>query len=161
MSKLETMNEAEIQFNDARAKGELHKLFGGYPEYAIVDRIANNPTDWAAAFSRARMTIGKDIPLRAEVVDAIKKLAHDREYGWMAIYYVSQVADFKRYHNLDLINEDFIKAVADGLRANKEVLISSKKWGGADHEEGLWALVKNGNRNLYNDYNIAILPEEL
>lgn len=153
--------EQSSTFSKAREKGELHRYFGGYPEYAIEDRTADLPTDYALAFSEVRRSIVEDISLRSEVVTALQTLANDAVYGWMVMFYIGQLAKIDQKHSLGLIDKQFVSSIAEGLSKNQDALLALKQWEGRNHPDGVWGLVRNKNRNLHNDYNITVLSEEL
>lgn len=157
----ETMSVEELNLEEAITKGELVQLLGGYPNYYVQSQFADLPTDYYLAFDPIRARIKDDTHLRDAVLEAIKTLAQDMVYGWGAIYHISNLALVRQYEGIDLISPDLIDAVADGLRRNKEAFKSLKRWGGKEFEDGVWNMVRVVNRNLHNDKNITVLPEEL
>jgi hypothetical protein len=157
----ETMSVEEILFNEAIRKGELVQFLGGYNGYSIQPLAADLPTEYSYAFDPIRSRITDDIELRGKVLDAIVALAQDPVYGWGAIDYIVSLALFRKYQGIDLLSTELISSVADGLRRNRDAFKSLKRWIGKNHEDGVWSLVCVNNRNLHNDYNITVLPEEL
>lgn len=155
------MSIEERYFERARSNGELDKLFGGYPEYSIESPLADLPTDFSASFMMVRKLVGEDIQLRTEVLDALKKLATDSEFGWMVLYYLGQVSLFKKYHGLDLIDDDLVSSIASSLRFNKPLFAGVKKWEGTNYPDGLWGVVRSVNKKLHVKDGITVLPEEL
>ena len=155
------MNSEEHLFNEAIAKSELMQYLGGFPGYCIQSQFADLPTEYYGAFTPIKSRIKDDSMLQEKVVDAIKSLAQDPEYGWGAIYHIGNLALLKQYQGIDLLSSDLLASVAAGLRRNKAAFTTLKRWEGINHENGVWALVVNKNRNLHNDDNITVLPEEL
>jgi hypothetical protein len=157
----EPMSAEELNLIEAIEKGELVQLLGGYPNYFIQPRYADLPTEYDCAFDPIRARIKDDPQLRDAVLDAIITLAQDPVYGWGAIFHISNLALVKQYEGIDLISPELLTAVADGLRHNKEAYKSLKRWVGKDFEDGVWDMVRVVNRNLHDDKNITVLPEEL
>lgn len=161
MLNIDLMSVEEVKFKKAIAKGELVEFLGGFPGYYIQSEAADLPTDFDAAFTPIFTRIKDDPEIQDLVVNAIKSLSTDPEYGWGAIFHIGNLVLLKKYQAVDLIDSDLLNSVADGLRKNKEAFKSLKKWEGKNFDDGVWALVRNKNRNLHNDYNITVLPEEL
>jgi hypothetical protein len=155
------MSIEELLFDEAYQKGELVQFLGGYPEYHIQPLAADLPTEYSYAFTPIKSRIKDDLELRIKVLEAIKNLAKDPEYGWGAIFHVSNLALFRKYHGIDLLSPDLLDSLAESLRLNRDNFKSQKKWVGKDFEDGVWDMVRVINRNLHNDYGITVLPEEL
>lgn len=161
MFNIESMSIDEILFAEAMTKGELIHYLGGFPGYYIQPQAADLPTEYDTAFMPISRRIMDEPQLQAQVLDAIKWLANDPEYGWGAIFHIGNLALLKKNQGLDLLTPDLLMSVADSLRRNKEAFMSLKRWIGKDFEDGVWAMVRNKNRLLHKKYEIAVLPEEL
>lgn len=161
MVKFETMSIAEINFKEAIAKGELVEYLGGYPAYLIEERYADMPTDYGAAFSPLAKRMKDDPKLQESVLAAIKTLADDPEYGWGAIFHITNLVSLRRNTGLDLLTPSFVETVANTLRKNKDAFKSLRRWIGKDFDDGVWRMVLVENKILHTKHNITVLPEEL
>lgn len=161
MINIGLMSVDEVKFKKAMAKGELIQYLGGFPGYYIQPLAADLPTEYDVAFMPISRRIKDDPELQDQVLSAIKSLADDPEYGWGAIFYISNLVALKKHQDLDLLRPDLVASVADGLRRNKEAFKSEKRWIGRDFEDGVWAMVRVENRLLHKKHQVTVLPEEL
>jgi hypothetical protein len=155
------MNAEDVKFKKAMDRGELVHFLGGYPSYSLQPQAADLPTEYDLAFDPIRRQIKQSPELGQMALAAIKVLADNPEYGWGAIFHISNLVLLRQYEGVDLLSPELISSVADSLRKNKVALMALKRWEGKNHEDGVWALVRNKNRNLHNDHGITVLPEEL
>ena len=155
------MSVEEILFKEAMQKGELMQYLGGYPDYYIQPLAADLPTEYDVAFLPIARRIKDEPELGEKALAAIKALAGDPVYGWGAIYHIGNLALMRQYEGIDLITPELIASVADSLRHNRHAFKALKRWIGKNHEDGVWTWVRVKNRNLHNDDNITVLPEEL
>jgi hypothetical protein len=155
------MNNEDRLFNKAIEKGELVQFLGGYPGYYLQPSAADLPTEYDDAFFPIKTRIKDSLDLQIKVLEAIKTLSLDAEYGWGAIFYLGNLALMRKYDGFDILGSDFVESVAANLRHNKDAFKSLKKWVGKELEDGVWDMVRVINRNLHNDYGITVLPEEL
>lgn len=148
-------------FPKALAENKLMEYLGGFPGYGLIDPYADSPTDPSAAFEPIRHLIIDDEALREKVFDALSKLAKDKEYGWMAIYYLHSLRIFEDAKKMEQIVPKLVMDIADGLRKNKASLSLNRKWVGVEYKDGLWGDVRRMNKILSEKYNLNVLPEEL
>lgn len=153
-------NQAQALFPTALREGKLTDYLGGFPGYEIANPYANSPTDPDAAFSPIRLLIVEDEALRSKVLEAIRTLAEDQNYGWMAIYYLSALKSLESWKNVSLVTPDLIDAIANSLRKHRAALILNRNCVGADYQDGLWGDVRRMNKILTQKYNLTLLPEE-
>lgn len=154
-------DQARIMFPKALKDGRLKEYLGGFPDYYLFNPYAESPTDPDAAFSPIRNLILEDTTLKEQVFAALLALAEDKEYGWIVIHYISELKDLETLKKVKLLTQDFLAAIADGLRKNKDSFILNKRWLGAEYSDGLWGDVRRMNRILAREDGLMVLPEEL
>jgi hypothetical protein len=152
---------AQLNFEEARTKGELHKYFGGYIEYHLVHPVADMPTDDAAVILPIKNIAANDSTILDEVHAAWLKLAEDQIYGWFVIYYFAHTPNLTRLSGREWLPEELVAQIAERLRANKAAYMALKRWHGETLEDGCWGMLWAENRRLHKSYNITVLPEEL
>jgi hypothetical protein len=152
---------AQIKFDRARAKGELQKYFGGYPEYALQHPVADMPTDEGAAITPVQQIAASDPTIRDEVQAAWLKLAEDPVYGWFVIHYFTYAPYLVKASGQEWLPQALLDQIAERLRANKDAYMKLKRWHGETLPDGCWELLWAENRRLHRDKNITVLPEEL
>lgn len=155
------MNIEDSLFEEAMRKNELVQYLGGFPAYHIEALAADLPTEYSVAFDPIRRRIKENQGLGELALTAIKSLAQDPEYGWGAIFHIDNLALMRQYEGVDLLTPEFVSSVATSLRRNKDAFKTLKRWVGKEFEDGVWEMVRVVNRNLHNDENITVLPEEL
>jgi hypothetical protein len=155
------MSIAEIKYHKAIENGELAQYLGGYPAYSVQETYADMPTDYSTIFLPVSSRLGDDSGLRETLSSAIKSLANDPEYGWGAIFHITNLAILRKRSGVDLLTPDLLDSVRNSLRNNRDRFKSLKRWIGKDFTDGVWEMVKTENRILHEDENITVLPEEL
>lgn len=152
---------AQLNFEEARAKHELHMYFGGYPAYMIQHPVADMPTDDAAMINPIKKIAATDPTILEEVHAAWLRLAEDPVYGWYVIFYLASTQYLNRLSGREWLPEKLVIQIAERLRANKAAYTALKRWHGETKEKGCWALLLGENRRLHKSFNITVLPEEL
>jgi hypothetical protein len=152
---------AQLNFDEARSKGELYKYFGGYPAYFLVHPAADMPTDEDAVITPIKRIAATDPTILEEVHAAWLRLADDPVHGWFVIYLLASTAVLSRLSGQDWLPKELIQQIAERLRANKAAYMALKRWQGKALEDGCWGMVFAENRRLHRSHNITVLPEEL
>lgn len=152
---------AQPGFVAARAKGELHKYFGGYPAYMIEHQAADLPTDDESMMLPIKKIATTDPTIMEEVHTAWLRLAEDPVYGWFVIHYLGYTRHLKRLSGREWLPAELVVEIAERLRANKTAYMALKRWHGETQEDGCWGLLLAENSRLHGSYNITVLPEEL
>lgn len=152
---------AQENFEEARVKHELHKYFGGYPEYMIEHQVADMPTNEGAVITPIQKIAATDPTIMEEVHAAWLRLAEDPVYGWFVIFYFAYTRSLNRVSSREWLPEELVAQIAERLRANKAAYMALKRWHGETLEDGCWGMLWAENRRLHKSYNITVLSEEL
>jgi hypothetical protein len=155
------ISPTDDSFEEARAKGELYRYFGGYTEYFVVHPYADMPTYDEAIITPIQKIAITDPNVREEVHAAWLRLAEDPVHGWFVIYYLTYTPYLSKISGQDWLSEELILQIAERLRANKAAYTALKRWHGETREKGCWSLLLAENQRLHKSDNITVLPEEL
>jgi hypothetical protein len=139
---------------------ELARYLAGYPEYAIVNRYADTPTDPELALKPIIARIKDDPSILDTLHAALILLSQDREYGWMAMYYMFELIYAKKSLDINWLPQEVVAKIGKSLLTNREKFSEAKVWMGAGFEKGLWGDVLRMNRNIQEECGIVVLSEE-
>lgn len=154
-------SSAQSSFEEARAKHELYKYFGGYSAYMIEHQVADMPTDEGAIMTPIKKIAATDPTIMEEVHAAWIQLAEDPVHGWFVIHYLTYTPYLEHLSGREWLPQELVSQIAERLRANKAAYTALKRWHGATLEDGCWGLLLAENSRLHEDDNITVLPEEL
>jgi hypothetical protein len=137
---------------------QLARYLAGYPEYAIVNRYGNTPTDPTLAVRPIIQKIRSEINFLDSLYEALQILAEDPKYGWMVMYYVAEIAWTEKRLGLKLIRPESLLKIGNSLNQNKETLECETGFDGEEFEHGVWNDVVRMNSNISDKYGIEVIP---
>src|SRR5688572_19846431 len=138
MKQLMYQQSSKVMENYPTGKQELARYLAGYPEYAILNRYADTPTDPLLALMPLIKRLQSD-PLFLETLhQALVILSRDATFCWMSMYYISNLASQEKVIGMKLLSQEVIFNIKEGLFANQKNLLNTDKWMGAGEKGGLW-----------------------